>query len=82
MDFSAFCRGLVVFTSLFVFQCGGALYTHYSHYKHIIECRKSPHPGNCAVGDFGCEISAKKGGMDCGLMNSKLGSFRRVVTPF
>ena len=59
MDFSAFCRGLVAFTSPFVFQGGGALYTHYSHYKHIIECRKSPHPGNCAVGDFGCEISAK-----------------------
>ncbi len=45
MDFSAFCRGLVAFTSPFVFQGGGALYTHYSHYKHIIECRKSPHPG-------------------------------------
>ncbi len=44
MDFSAFCRGLVAFTSPFVFQGGGALYTHYSHYKHMIECGKTRIP--------------------------------------
>jgi len=62
MDFSAFCRGLVVFTSPFVFQGGGALSTHYSHYKHVIECRKTRIPGTARSAILAVRFQQKKGG--------------------
>lgn len=47
-----------------------SLYTHYSLYKHVTKCRKSPHPGSCAVGENDPEISAENSRAD-GFLGAK-----------